>query len=103
MNPTCQANGWDASARVWRGLTQEFSATRAIGEYTESHYLPAASRYRDRAADDGALGSSLLQWKQELDRHWSAVRFVGHSESTPTMGSTSSKPTLRLDSSHRIT
>jgi starch phosphorylase len=58
-------------------LTQEFSATRAIGEYTESHYLPAASRYRDRAADDGALGSSLLQWKQELDRHWSAVRFVG--------------------------
>ena len=57
-------------------LTPEFSATRAIREYTECHYLPAASRYRDRAADDGALGSSLLQWKLDIDRHWSNVRFV---------------------------
>ena len=56
-------------------LTPEFSATRAIREYTESHYLPAASGYRDRAADDGALGLSLLRWKQDLDRHWSTVRF----------------------------
>ena len=56
-------------------LTSEFSATRAIREYTESHYLPAASRYRDRAADDGAVGSGLLQWKQDLERHWNTVRF----------------------------
>ena len=47
-------------------LTPEFSATRAIREYTEGHYLPAASGYRDRAANDGALGSSLLQWKRIL-------------------------------------
>jgi starch phosphorylase len=57
-------------------LTPEFSATRAICEYTESHYLPAALHYRDRAADDGALGLSLLRWKQDLDRHWSTVGFV---------------------------
>jgi starch phosphorylase len=57
-------------------LTPEFSATRVIREYTESHYLPAASRYRERAADDGAVGSSLLQWKRDLDRHWSSVGFV---------------------------
>jgi glycogen phosphorylase len=57
-------------------LTPEFSATRAIGEYTESHYLPASSAYRERAANDGALGSSLLEWKQDLDQHWSTVRFV---------------------------
>lgn len=56
-------------------LTSEFSATRAIREYTENHYLPAALGYRDRAADGGALGSSLLSWKQDLDRHWSTVRF----------------------------
>jgi len=56
-------------------LTPEFSATRAICEYTEDHYLPAASGYRDRAADDGALGLSLLRWKQDLDRHWNTVRF----------------------------
>ena len=57
-------------------LTPEFSATRAIREYTESHYLAAASRYRDRTANDGALGLSLLRWKQDLDRHWSTVGFV---------------------------
>jgi starch phosphorylase len=57
-------------------LTPEFSATRAIREYTENHYLPAASRYRERAAKDGALGLSLLRWKQDIDRNWSTVRFV---------------------------
>jgi starch phosphorylase len=57
-------------------LTPEFSATRAIREYTESHYLPAASRYRDRTANDGAVSSSLLQWKQDLERYWSTVHFV---------------------------
>jgi starch phosphorylase len=57
-------------------LTPEFSATRAIREYTESHYLPAASSYQDRATDDGAIGLSLLHWKQDLDRHWNTVHFV---------------------------
>jgi starch phosphorylase len=57
-------------------LTPEFSATRAIREYTEHHYLPAASSYRDRAADDGAIGLSLLQWKQDIERHWGTVHFV---------------------------
>jgi starch phosphorylase len=56
-------------------LTPEFSATRAIREYTESHYLRAASDYRDRAADDGVIGLSLLRWKQDLDRYWSTVSF----------------------------
>ena len=33
-------------------LTPQFSATRAIREYTERHYLPAASFYRERAAGE---------------------------------------------------
>jgi starch phosphorylase len=56
-------------------LTPEFSATRAIREYTEKHYLPAASGYRERADGDGALGVGLLQWRHDIDRHWSTVRF----------------------------
>ena len=32
-------------------LTPRFSANRAVREYTETHYLPAAAAYRDRAAD----------------------------------------------------
>jgi starch phosphorylase len=54
-------------------LTPEFSATRAIREYTEHHYLPAASNYHERAADDSRLGLGLLHWRQELDRHWNTV------------------------------
>jgi starch phosphorylase len=56
-------------------LTPEFSATRAIREYTETHYLPAASGYRERAEEDSKLGESLLRWQQEIDRHWSTVHF----------------------------
>jgi glycogen phosphorylase len=56
-------------------LTRDFSATRAIREYTENHYLTAASNYHERAADDSRLGSSLLHWQQELDQHWNMVRF----------------------------
>jgi starch phosphorylase len=56
-------------------LTSEFSASRAIREYTESRYLPAASGYRDRAATDSKVGASLLQWQQNLARHWNMVRF----------------------------
>jgi glycogen phosphorylase len=57
-------------------LTPEFSATRAIREYTESHYLPAASRYRDRAADDGASALVCSNGSRTFERHWSTVHFV---------------------------
>jgi len=33
-------------------LTPRFSASRAVCEYTEQHYLPAAAIYRLRAADN---------------------------------------------------
>ena len=56
-------------------LTSEFSATRAIREYTENHYLPAAASYRERMDGDSSLGVSLLQWQQEIVWHWSTVRF----------------------------
>jgi starch phosphorylase len=56
-------------------LTPEFSATRAIREYTEDHYLPAASGYRERAANDSALGTSVLEWQQDIAQHWSTARF----------------------------
>ncbi|MGC2638680.1 MAG: alpha-glucan family phosphorylase [Acidobacteriaceae bacterium] len=56
-------------------LTPEFSASRAIREYTDDHYLPAASGYRDRAAQEGALGNSLIEWQKNIAQHWSSVRF----------------------------
>jgi glycogen phosphorylase len=56
-------------------LTAEFSAPRAIYEYTEKYYLPAASSYRKRAAENSKLGEDLLNWKQNIDYCWNAVRF----------------------------
>ena len=56
-------------------LTQRFSASRAIREYTENHYLPAAAGFKQRAEENGKLGAELVQWKQEIEQHWSSLRF----------------------------
>jgi starch phosphorylase len=56
-------------------LTPRFSANRAVREYTEKYYLPAAAAYHERASDQGAYGGSLLQWKQALADHWAWLRF----------------------------
>ena len=52
-----------------------FSANRVVRQYTEQHYLSAASAYVRRAANHGSLGDELLQWKAQLAKHWSRVRF----------------------------
>jgi len=56
-------------------LTPRFSSNRAVREYTEQHYLPAAAAYRERAAAKGALGVQLVNWRHALDQHWTALRF----------------------------
>ena len=56
-------------------LTREFSATRVIREYTENHYLPAASGLAQRAADGSALGIALTQWQKNISLHWDGVHF----------------------------
>ena len=56
-------------------LTPEFSASRAIREYTNDHYLPAAAGYAERAARDGKLGADLVQWQHTLADQWKTLRF----------------------------
>jgi glycogen phosphorylase len=58
-------------------LTPQFSATRAVQEYTEQHYLPAAAACQERAANQGAVGKQLADWQRALDRQWSSLRFGG--------------------------
>jgi len=43
-------------------LTPRFSANRTVREYTEQHYLPAASAYCERAAGKGAMGMQVVNW-----------------------------------------
>jgi starch phosphorylase len=56
-------------------LSPFFSANRAVREYTERHYLPAAEAYCSRAAGGGSFGAGLLKWRQMLADHWPGIRF----------------------------
>jgi starch phosphorylase len=62
-------------------LTPQFSASRAIQNYTEEHYLPAASGYYQRTANNSALGAEVLKWQHRIARGWNTVHFGSiHSE-----------------------
>jgi glycogen phosphorylase len=56
-------------------LTPRFSATRAVCEYTEEHYIPAAAAYRARAANNGAVGKQVVDWQHAVDRTWGSLHF----------------------------
>jgi len=56
-------------------LTPQFSADRAVREYTEQRYLPAAANYRSRAANNGAAGRQLVDWRHSLDQKWPSLYF----------------------------
>jgi starch phosphorylase len=56
-------------------LTPLFSADRAVREYTEQHYLPAATALRSRIANKGARGRQMVDWRHSLEQKWGALRF----------------------------
>ena len=71
-------------------LTPRFSTNRAVREYTALHYLPAAAAYRERAADNGAIGAGIMHWRHALENKWAALRF-GEVKATPKVSGTYSK------------
>ncbi len=56
-------------------LTPRYSASRAVREYTEQHYIPAAIAYRRRSANKGAVGKQVADWQQRVDQKWTSLRF----------------------------
>jgi starch phosphorylase len=56
-------------------LTPRFSANRTVREYTEQHYLPAASAYRERAGEKGATGMQVVNWQRAMEQNWATLRF----------------------------
>ena len=56
-------------------LTGQFSATRTVREYTDKFYVPAAQAYAERAANKGAKGQQIAQWRRDLDEKFPALRF----------------------------
>jgi starch phosphorylase len=75
-NPQGMPSKWLARVRESMAmLTPEFSASRAIREYTTDHYRPAATAYRARAANRGKPGVELLEWQQTIADKWKTLRF----------------------------
>jgi starch phosphorylase len=56
-------------------LTLQFSANRTVREYTEQHYLPAATAYHLRIADKGAIGRQMSDWRHRLEQNWAMLHF----------------------------
>ena len=56
-------------------LTSRFSAGRTVREYSEQHYLPAAASYRERAANNGAVGRQMVDWQHAVAQKWGSLRF----------------------------
>jgi starch phosphorylase len=62
-------------------LTARFSANRAVRQYTEEYYLPAAAAFEARRANRGALGVQMVNWQRSLAEGWPAIHFgEGHVE-----------------------
>jgi starch phosphorylase len=56
-------------------LTPRFSADRTVREYTEEHYLPAATAYLSRVANKGAVGKQMVDWRHSLEQKWATLQF----------------------------
>ncbi len=56
-------------------LTAQFSATRCVREYTEKHYVPLASSFRQRSSNETGTTKSLMNWSRQLTEHWSRLHF----------------------------
>jgi starch phosphorylase len=68
--------GWVARMRESMArLTPVFSTNRVVRQYTDEHYVSAASAFKDRAKNQGALGVDLVKWKAEVAKRWPMLRF----------------------------
>ncbi len=55
-------------------LTPAFSANRAVRQYTEKEYIPAATAYAARASGD-AKTTEFLAWQERIAQYWKDVHF----------------------------
>ena len=56
-------------------LTLQFSANRAVREYTERHYLPLADAFLARSKDHARIAASVLEWQHDVQARWAKLRF----------------------------
>jgi starch phosphorylase len=56
-------------------LTSMYSANRALRDYTEHYYLPAAKAFAARSANGADNAARLVQWERATRSHWPGLRF----------------------------
>lgn len=56
-------------------LTPQYSSARAVREYVERHYEPAAAGYRERAAAKGEKGRQIAEWLRAVQKDWPGLCF----------------------------
>jgi len=67
--------GWLSHVRESMArLTPQYSADRAVREYTEKYYLPAAQMCAARTQSAGEPAARLLNWERTVAEHWSGVQ-----------------------------
>ena len=68
--------GWVAKMRASMAhLTPQFSSNRAVREYVEKYYLPAAQAYCLRRSNQSQLGREISSWSESLSKSWPGVHF----------------------------
>ena len=50
-----------------------YERPNTVREYTEQHYLPAASAYLARAAGKGEIGVEMINWRHDMEQKWGAL------------------------------
>lgn len=56
-------------------LTPRFSANRTVREYTEKYYVPAASGFVKRSANQSAVGKQIVEITKCLSSKWAGIKF----------------------------
>jgi starch phosphorylase len=56
-------------------LAPRFSADRTVREYTDEHYLPAASACQSRIANKGSMGKQMVDWRHSVEQKWPELNF----------------------------
>jgi len=57
-------------------LTPQFSANRAVRQYTEEYYIPQASAYKKRADNNATEAKQMVSYKHELNEKWAKLKFT---------------------------
>jgi starch phosphorylase len=67
---------WVARMRAsMASLTPKYSADRALREYVEGFYVPAARAFARRSAEGGRPAEAIAEWKRTISARWPLLRF----------------------------